>query len=211
MSKGLEIQKKRKLIRLEEKSTHWLAYDESKNPEAFDAVVLTCPLPQTIELFQFSHFSIPESWFKVEYASALVLLVESENRLPERPRYQEWSDGPIHLWINMQKKHRFGNPSWVLVSTSLWAQKSWNQDDQDIIHQMTQWLVNQCEVDMSSCQVQLKRWKYSFPWKCLDSQAGIYQSRPLLLVTGDAFHSGTVAGAALAAQDTFQRMKEFFS
>ncbi len=176
-----------------------------------DAVVVTCPVPQTLSLVIDAGVEVPDPLRTLDYDRTLALLAVLD-RPPAVPGPGAVQDGdPVFSFIaDNQAKGVSPVPAVTLHASPAWSLAAWDREPAEVLADLTAaarpWLGGARIVE-----AQVKRWRFATPqhvWPApslrLDGPGGA----PLVLA-GDAFGGPRVEGAAcsgLAAAEDVSRL-----
>jgi renalase len=178
-----------------------------------DAVVITCPLPQTFSLLFEVGVELPRSLFGDDYDRTLALLavLDGPSGVPAPGGVQasELGGTPFSFIGDNQAKGVSEVPAVTFHASPDWSATHWD-DDPDVAHALLRDAAVPWLGDSRIVESQLKRWRFATPrtiWPdpCWVSDDGT------LVVAGDAFagpkfegafESGLAAAAALSSGRT---------
>ena len=103
----------------------------------------------------------------------------------------------------MKAKGLSQNSTWTVVANSHWSEEHWHLPENIILEKFKLEMTNYLSLKaLPECEWQIKKWNYSQPLEAISSEEGFISKNPNLILTGDAFGGGSIAGAARAAQST---------
>ncbi|MBC7690712.1 MAG: FAD-dependent oxidoreductase [Methylotenera sp.] len=192
---------------------HWRVTCDSGMVYEASRIILTSPVPQSLELLQKSAITLPTTpageLEKITYECciAVMLVLDGHSKLPEEGYLRP--DSKKVTWIADSQKKGISPALTVLTVHTLpkWSQRHWTSPDHDTVQQVwtdIQDKVGGGQVNLVSSQVH--RWQYSqpretFPERCLALQPGEGGwTHPTLIFAGDAFGGPRVEGAYLSGQ-----------
>lgn len=161
----------------------------------FDALVVTCPLPQSFSLLTTAEVAMPEVLWRTDYDRTLALLAVLD-RPGSVPAPGGVQDDPSFTFVgDNQAKGISPVPALTLHATPEWSAAHWD-DDADHARASLVELARPWTGDAQVVVAQLKRWRFATPraiwpephWRAVDA--------PTLVVAGDAFAGPRVEGAA---------------
>lgn len=109
LSADLDIQTKTKVVSLQRTEENWTVFTEAGNVYSGDAVIITAPLPQSLQLLQNSHFNLSgttgETLKQVTYRMCLAVLLIVSQPIPITQGGSCYVAGDTLDWItcNYQK------------------------------------------------------------------------------------------------------------
>lgn len=180
----------------------WSLQLEERASLACDRLILTSPLPQTLELLVKSQIDFPEELKSVSYAKALVLLIEgvqSNTNALSAGGYSENLSNDVFSISNQRSKGLNTKEAWTVVMSPSFSHAWFEKTDDEILEQAVI-AMKQAVGEVSWEAIQLKKWRYSHPVS--SHLAGMFYELPgSLYLAGDAFGGGSIGrtvGSALA-------------
>ena len=189
------------------------AFDEriedlrSEKLKAFDIVVLTPPLPQSLDILIKSGMAYPKAWDQFLYAKACVGLYECENSLQSLPLhgYLDQRDSShleefgIFSISDQKAKNVSAKLAYTVVMDPQFSEMHFEKQDSEILMLISEAVTR---FDSKFCPelhlTQLKKWRYSHPTQSLPEAYA--RLSPKVYLAGDAFGSASIAGAVNSAQ-----------
>lgn len=161
-----------------------------------DAVVVTCPLPQTSSLLFSAGVSLPEPLGRGDYDRTLALLavLDRPSGVPDPGGVQAW--GPFQFVADHQRKGVSDVPAITAHADPAWSAAHWHEPADDVLDALTD-LVRPLLGDAGIVERQLKRWRFATPQVVWPGRTWVAEGRALA-VAGDAFGGPRVEGAALS-------------
>ena len=196
-------------ILLNEKVTHFRKSEngfqifcESGKVVTAQKIVLTCPLPQSLQILSASKISFPDSLKNISYAPAIVGLFELEAD-PNLYNFNLLRPGSAIFTIaNNQAKGISKNLALTIVMNDFWSEQHFNLEDAAVLEKVKIELKNHfkgaCKINKS----QIKKWRYSQP-KMIYPELFIALEEEMIFLAGDAFGGGSIAGAVRSAKAVF--------
>lgn len=175
-----------------------------------DAVVSTCPVPQSWALLAQAELAIPEELFRRAYHRTIALLtvLDRPSAVPEPGGVQfDSGDGsnPFGFIADNQAKGISAAPAVTFHATQPWSTEHWDDDlDQlraDLLERARPWLG-----DAELLEAHVKKWRFAGPVEPWPDACWVDAERQVVLA-GDlfagpkfegAFNSGLAAAAAVA-------------
>jgi predicted NAD/FAD-dependent oxidoreductase len=197
LAQDLDVQFNQKLITLKKENNFWNLTTDQGSLISAQQVVLTAPLPQSLEILKNSQISFNSGLAKIEYAKALVLLLELDFSFPDDFTFKENVGGGIFSICAQYKKGISRKPCWTLVMDEAWSQKYFALEDSQILS-LAQEAVARQFPELKIKSVQLKKWRYSHP---LTSWNSLFEAPAEgLYLGGDAFGGPSLNGALRSSQ-----------
>lgn len=201
LARNLDVHLNEQVAKLSPNSKVW--YVETVNGKTYqaDAVVLTPPVPQSLELARKSGIVIPIKEKRmleaVSYLPCLgvMALLEHTSKIPEPGGL--WLYGSSVLWVgDNQKKGVSQVPAVTIHATPAFSRTYWDSDDAAIanalIESAAEWLGGKV------LYAEVKRWRYSAPDAFVPAPFLALNAPLPLVFAGDAFVSPCVEGAVLS-------------
>lgn len=201
LTQNIDIFQQEKVIKLKY-SSRWETVTESSKSFFSSVIILTPPLPQSLELLENSGLKYDKkssnALYKVQYDKciALMAILDSPSEIPE-PGVLELTDDSI-CWLADNRKKGISEKITTITihTTPQFSHENWDEDNDElskkIVNKSLQWLRSVPIIN------QIHRWRYSrvqnpYP------QSYSYLSEPgPLVLAGDAFMESRVEAAALS-------------
>ena len=162
-----------------------------------DALIVTCPLPQTFSLLVSSGVTMPEELSRTSYDKTLGLLalLDGPSAVPTPGGVQGES---IFTFIaDNQAKGISDAPAITLHAGPAWSDEHWD-DDPVVAHDALMALAAPWIGEARVIDSQLKRWRFATPRQIWPDPHWSPDDAPTLVVAGDAFAGPKMEGAALS-------------
>lgn len=161
-----------------------------------DAVVVTCPLPQTSSLLFSAGVSLPEQIGRGDYDRTLALLavLDRPSAVPQPGGVQ--GHAPFQFVADNQRKGISSVPTLTLHADPEWSAAHWDRPADDILDALCE-LATPFLGQATVVERQLKRWRFATP-KVIWPERCWVADGAALAVAGDAFGGPKVEGAALS-------------
>lgn len=157
--------------------------------------ILTCPLPQSLEILRTSQISYPTDLNELPYAKALVGLFELEESKADLTFKTYASD--LFSIANNQAKGISAAPCLTVVMSDAWSEHHFESPDEEILNGIQAALLTEAP-QLRIKKRQLKKWRFSHPQRTYQSLFETIADGKILLA-GDAFGGGSLAGAIRSA------------
>jgi len=168
---------------------------------AADAVVLTCPLPQTNSLLVTSGVHPPDELARIEYDRTLALLAVLDRRgaVPAPGGVQQPGNSIFGFIGDNQAKGISEVPAITFHATAAWSEEWWDAAPAAIEAALRgaarPWL-GEAEI----VEAQVKRWRFATPRTVWPDPCWVAPSAAPLILAGDAFAGPRVEGAFLSGR-----------
>jgi predicted NAD/FAD-dependent oxidoreductase len=165
-----------------------------------DAVLLTAPVPQALELLAAGDVALDDDWrtlqsIEYEPCLAVLALVDGPTRLPS-PGAVDPADGPVDWVADNHRKGVSSAHAVTIHATPAFSRQHWETADETVIAALVEAAHLGCVPLPGGSQVQ--RWRYARPVTLYPGRCLAPRGLPHLLFAGDAFGGGKVEGAALS-------------
>jgi renalase len=163
----------------------------------FDALVVTCPLPQTFSLLVSAEVQMPEPLWRTPYDTTLALLVvlDRPSSVPAPGGVQ--SDPNFTFIGDNQRKGVSPIPAVTFHANPAWSDAHWDEPAA-AAHAALLDLARPWLGDAVVVHSQLKRWRFATPRSIWPEAHWSPDDRTDLAVAGDAFAGPKMEGAALS-------------
>lgn len=160
-----------------------------------DALVVTCPLPQTFSLLVSAGVVMPEELWRTDYDRTLSLLAVLDRPSAVRAPGGLQDDPQFTFVADNQAKGLSAVPALTLHANPEWSRAHWDDDHAEAEAALIE-LARPHVGDAAIVASQLKRWRFATPQKAWPEPCWRADDAPTLLVAGDAFAGPKVEGAA---------------
>jgi renalase len=205
ISRDLEVHTAEKAVRVDVGDDGWEVVCESGSRVAGNALVLTAPVPQALDLASSGSYTLPDGARRhleaVSYdpCLALMVLLDGSTGVPE-PGGMQIKGEPLD-WIGDNRRKGISEAPAVTVHAGPeWSRSHFEDDEMEITESMISRAGDYLGTDLAPAVVEtsLARWRYSWvtnphPEPCL-----VASDDPPLVFCGDAFGQPKVEGAALS-------------
>jgi hypothetical protein len=170
---------------------------------AVDAVVLTCPLPQSFSLLITAGVELPQDLRSTDYDRTLALLtvLDGPPAVPAPGGVQD-ADETFSFIGDNQAKGVSAIPAVTFHARADWSLERWDRPRDEVHAELVErarpWLG-----DATIVEAQVKRWRFATPqqiWpdRCWVAPASPGRTSGSLVLAGDAFAGPRIEGAALS-------------
>ena len=213
---GLDVRLQARVDRLSVNDGGWKISTESGEAVTSKALLLTPPVPQSLQLLSAGSIALPDpiraELEQVAYAPCLALLVQlsGPSAIPEPGGL--WFPGEPISWIaDNQRKgiSRGAGASLTIHAGPKYSLKNWSTPEAEVTKVMLEaaapWIGS---VPLST---QLHRWRYSIPTRLHPKRFVSLEEPAPLVLAGDAFGGPRIEGAALSGLAAAVRLGEMLA
>lgn len=211
LAAGLDHRTESMVFSIRRSGDRWDVVVDDGSMIAADAVVLTCPLPQTFSITIEAGVEMPEPMMAGEYERTLCVLavLDRPSTVPDPGGLQFAGDdahGVLNFVADNLAKGISRIPAITAHATPAWSAAHWDDEPDDIIGE----LLDHLRPWMGASAVtatQLKRWRFATPTAIWPDPCWVDASGRLV-VAGDAFDGPKIEGAfmsGLAAATALQQ------
>jgi renalase len=202
LAKNLNVHTSTRVTQIQWKTDHWEAQTQENKTFAGKTILLTPPLPQTLELLANSKIALPEpqqtKLAEITYhpCIAVLALLAKPNQIPT-PGSLSLDDSPLaRLSCNQQKGISPDAVAVTMYADSNYSQNNWETEDETIVNELTEIASNWLSSPIISYQVH--RWRYSQPKTVYGEPYFAIAEPGILVIAGDAFVAPQLEGAILS-------------
>jgi renalase len=162
-----------------------------------DAVVISSPIPQTLQLLSHSNVVIPEQIQQCVYDSTVVLLVvldKTSSALPKHGCTQN-PDGVFSFIADNESKGVSRVPALTFHANARWSAQHFEESDELLHEQLLSAARSWCG-DARIMSSQVKKWRYATPHSAWSNDCWVNEQGTLVLA-GDAFHTDSTQHAKI--------------
>lgn len=198
----LDVRVNARVVALEAAGAAWRVSAEGGGTFEADAVLLTPPVPQTLDLLDASRLRVPPDLQPrlegIEYERCIAVLVQLEGPSGIPPPGGVKLDTEPIQWLadNYVKGVSPRESSVTIHAGPEFSRAYWHEDDAHLVKVLLDAAGGYVPAPVRSSQVH--RWRYSKPAPCLEERVALAVGSPPLLLAGDAFGGTKVEGAVLS-------------
>ena len=199
LARGVEVwlENRVKSIRCEDEL--WLVNLENDASITAGAIILTPPIPQSLELLASGNFQVPPdlksrlSAISYESCLAVLAVLDGPSALSS-PGGMAFDEGPVSWLADNQLKGISPIPCITIHASPAFSQEHWDADHEKVgallLRAVEPWVRSQV-IDF-----QVHGWRYSKPTQVESESCMVLNAHPPLVMAGDAFAGPKVEGAA---------------
>lgn len=191
LSENLDIRKGLKAEKIERSDGNWIV--TTNNGEIFSSpkLVITAPLPQSLELLEKNHIDYPINLAQITYTKAVMALVITKNEV-DLPKALPQN---IHA-ITEMKKRKLHPLGLVIQASPEFSEEVFDLPDEANLKTLTEAFLT-LSPSSEITYAEFKKWRYVLPK--VSHKDPYIEVAPGLFLTGDAFTSPNVTGSLKGA------------
>ncbi len=202
LAHGIDVRTRHRVVKLQQSPASWTAALESGQTLRADALIVTTPIPQALDLLDLGGTEIPDRWRgeldRMKYHSCMALMValDQPSLLPE-PGALRLEEGPLSFICDNRIKGISPDATAVTVHASAaFSREHWGVNESTAI----EFLLRQAQPWLSGPPrtAVLHKWRFSMPIDPYPAQFLHVPGNAPLLFAGDIFNGPRVEGAALS-------------
>ena len=198
LASGLTVALNERLVSVFFENGKWISSFESGLVQTSDELVLTCPVPQSIDILRASGITVPPSLNSLRYSKALVVLIENSltSFTFKKFGYIEPKHDVVFSVADQKAKGLSPVPALTVTLNESFSEKAFDSDDGSVFKETIKAL-DDLSPGFVAGSMQLKKWRYckiieSFETSFIEIQKGLY-------LAGDAFGGASLNGASRSA------------
>lgn len=214
LAEDLEVKLEVRLVAVSPTVEGWQAEDEQGQRYQSRALLLTPPVPQSLQLLTAGQTPLTSQdemiLKKIEYAPCLagLFVVEGANFLPE-PGAVQLADASINWIANNQRKGISPEATVITVHAGPeYSRHHWETEETRVMADLEAGLRRYLSQSTKIIEAQYKRWRYALPTSLYAGPCLLAKDLPPLVFAGDAFGGPRIEGAALSGLAAAQALAE---
>ena len=213
LARNLDVQTGERVVRVEQKGGGWEIACELGLVVTGDALLLTAPVPQSLELAESGGYGLPDG-VRRELATvsfdpclALMAVLDGPSGVPE-PGGMQIKGEPLDWIGDNHSKGISAAPAVTIHAGPRWSQTHYGDDEAEITRSLLSLAGDRLGTDLASRTVatSLARWRCSWVTEPHPEPCLVASESPPLLFCGDAFGQPKVEGAALSGLAAADRL-----
>ena len=205
LARDLDVRTGERAVRVEPRDYGWEVTCESGFVVAGGALLLTAPVPQSLELAESGGYRLPDGVRRelaaVSYDPCLALMavLDAPGVVPE-PGGMQIKGEPLDWIGDNQTKGISEAPAVTIHAGPGWSRAHYEDDEAEVTRSLLLLAGERLGTDLASRAVDtsLGRWRYSWVTRPHPEPRLVASESPPLLFCGDAFGQPKVEGAALS-------------
>ncbi len=214
LAQGIAISVDRLISNIRQEDGGWKLYDSGGNAYAGHGLIMTPPMPETLELLTANgvHLNADDdaALRRIRFGPCLcgIHAVNGDVDLPAPGAMQNFQSDVYWVADNQAK----GISSTRIITShanAKFSRQNWDASEADIIRALESAVQPFLKPGAKIAQTQLKKWRYSVPLTTHPQECLLAQDLPPLVFAGDAFGGrGRVEGAFLSGMAAGETMAE---
>lgn len=211
LARGLDIHTRQKVQRVCVVQDQWQLETEGGETYRTDALLMTAPVPQSLELLNQGKVSLDDAHrsalASIDYEPCLALMVVTSQKSPLPENGGLWLSGEPLSWIADQSRKTGSENAisrLVLHAGPDFSRAHWDEDPEKVTEEILKaadpWLAGE------RLSVQYHRWRYKTPLKVFPEPCLKAHAKPALFLAGDGFQRSGVEGAYLSGHAAAQAL-----
>jgi predicted NAD/FAD-dependent oxidoreductase len=198
LAQGLDVRLRSMCFSVRREAGHWhVGLDDGSSLPA-DALVLTCPVPQSASLLMTAEVPVPEPLRRTDYFRTIAVLaaLDGPSAVPP-PGGVQLDQGVFSFVADNQQKGISDRSAVTLHVAHERSTADWDADR----NELTETLLSEARPwtgDAVVREVRLRRWRFAGPVTPWPESCWAAEGGPPLVLAGDAFAGPKVEGAALS-------------
>lgn len=199
LARGIEVILETRISSIRLQQNQWSAALEDGGSITSAAVLLTAPIPQSLELLAAGNFEVPEilkarlEAIRYERCLSVLAVLDGPSGMSQ-PGGIAFDEGPISWLADNQLKGISPVPCVTLHASAAFSLAHWdaNRDEvgRTLLKAAAPWIRSGIK------EFQTHGWLFSKPLQVFDEACAVLHPSPLLVMAGDAFAGPKVEGAA---------------
>lgn len=208
LAENLNVKYNCKVTRLEKNSEFWQVSLEEEEPQLARQIVLTCPLPQSLQILDQSNLGYDRRLAEIRYNQSIVLLVQLDSNLKSAPNYTENVDENIYSISSQKAKNLSAGHDYTIVMQNLWSKANFDKSDEEI-SSSTKTILNAKYPSANILDLFVKKWRFASPAKTWDRLFEMVT--PNLYLAGDGFGGASLLGALRSSDHLVEHLNSSIS
>lgn len=209
----LDVRTGERAVRVDQDDNGWTVACESGETVSGGALLLSAPVPQSLELAESGDHALPyevrQQLENVAYdpCLALMALLEGPSPVPE-PGGVQIKGEPLDWIGDNAAKGISDRPALTIHAGPQWSRQHFEDEAPDIARALLDLAGEQLGTDLSSIitETSLHRWRYSWVTQPHEESCLVASGDPPLVFCGDAFGQPKVEGASLSGLAAADRL-----
>lgn len=215
LADGLDVRRSTRATSVEVDGERWRIRLEVGDDLLADAVVVTAPVPQTLQLLADGSTELTtadrSALERIEYEPCLAVMarLDGPTGLPD-PGALAPDDGPVDWIADNQAKGISASPALTVHAGAQISVELWDQPDAHVVSELMDAARVATGRPLVVAEHSVQRWRYARPTVLHPEKCLVLSGLPPMVLAGDAFGGAKVEGAVLsgaAAADSIRGLR----
>ena len=213
LAEGLDVRRSTRAAAIRARDDGWTVDLDGGEELLADAVVLTAPVPQALELLSAGGTGLDaddrRALERIEYDPCLAVMVRLDGPagLPE-PGAVAPDDGPFDWVADNQAKGISGEPALTLHPDAPTSAALWDATDEEVVAELLTAARALTSRPLVALEHSVQRWRYARPSVSHPDRHLVLSGLPPLVLAGDAFGEPKVEGAVRSGVSAASAVRE---
>lgn len=209
-AEGRNVILEKKVLRLVKGIKDWTIETEGGENFTASSVVLTCPLPQSLEILNQSQMTYPASLKEITYYKTVIALVKFAQKHRPIDKIIRQPHENIEAVYDQLQKGVSPLPAWTVVFNSVFSEEHFEKTDEELLA-LAKKVMAEINIPLPSHEIQIKKWRYARAKNPTSEKFFQVDKDSSLYLIGDAFSGGDVAGAKASAEALAEHFRQILS
>jgi renalase len=193
----LDVKLRHKALSLERFDDHLVVKSDSHMDFLSRRVVLTCPLPQSLEILERSGIRYADHLKQRVYSKAIVIMIQS-NQVSADFKNELLSMPHVIAGVYPQhSKRKLSQPCWTIEMAEIWSNMHFELSDAEIFESAVN-VFREASPGLEIKSSSVKKWRFARP--IYGYEDGYASPCKGIFLAGDAFGGTSASGALLSAR-----------
>jgi renalase len=213
LAEGLDVRRSTRATAISVRDDAWVVDLDGREELQADAVVVTAPVPQALELLDAGSTAVAaddrRALERIEYEPCLAVMVRLDGPagLPE-PGAVAPDDGPLDWVADNQAKGISSEPALTLHPGAAASAALWDEPDEDVVAEVLAAAQAFTARPLVALEHSVQRWRYARPSVSHPDRHLVLSGLPPLVLAGDAFGEPKVEGAVRSGASAASAVRE---
>lgn len=196
LAESRDLSYQTKIISMDRQDHKWILHDENSQHYFAQDVIVTSPLPQSLEILECSKLNYDQKLSLIKYAKAVVFLIDLTAEPGGMATHQQEINQDIFSASLQNAKGTSVQPAVTIVMTPEWSEAHFALPDEEKVKKALP-IISSTIPGLAIEGIQVKNWRYSHPITTWNKE--FYSVEANLYLAGDAFGGPSVLGAMRSA------------
>ncbi len=202
LAKNLNVDSNTKVEKIKNESDFWRVETSAGKEFKTSRLILSMPIPQSLELFKKSKIILDESKIKklseIRYNKSIVALftMKSKSNLLKEGGLKIDNGDIAFITDNNLKGINSNQTAIVVEMTNEFSIKNWDKSDSEVLRKIKE--LSEDWIGSEILESQIHKWKYSTPASIYNKRFEVFNNPLPIYIIGDAFMGNNVESAYLS-------------